>query len=582
MKTKNLTDEDLNLRLCALGALSQAVGQIWPETKFGLYRMTDAGFSCDFDVGTTISEKQFAEIEDALILDTEGLSFEPASREEVLQCLKKGRQDYLSEHYEKQPVDEFICYKRGQFQLPLTDRPTKTAEPVHFKIVKVGGVYWQNDAQKPQLQRLEAVVFRTREELQVYLEREVVDHRQLGLQHNLFMFSETVGAGLPLWLENGATIRRQLENFIIDEEIKRGYSHVYTPDITHIGLYEISGHYPYYKDSMYAPLDIEGQRFMLRPMTCPHHFQIYKQKPRTFKELPIRLAELATLYRREQSGELYGLMRVRCFTLADAHIICRPDQVESELNSALQLIEDVADVLGLERYRDYSYRLSLGDRQNETKYFKDDKAWQQAEDSLRAVLKQRGTQFVEAPDEAAFYGPKIDIQMRNQNGQEETILTVQYDFVMPKRFKLTYLDADQKVREAAVIHRSSIGAIERLVAFLIEFYQCKFPVWLSPCQLKILTISDDSRLLESAESLQQQARQAKIRVQIDSGNRSIAKKIRQSQLEFIPYVLVLGEQELKDSRYHLKVRGDLKTAADKTYDFSQIIELIRQDTEAFR
>ena len=581
MKSISLTDTDLHMRLQVLGALSQVIWQIWPKVRFGLYQMTEHGFRCDFDVGQTISEKQFAEFEDKMNLDTEGLSAVEASAQTVRQWLKDNQQIYLLEVYQEQVYPKYTFYKRANFQLPLIGKFICYKQPIHFKIIKVGGAYWQNDAKQTQLQRLEVVVFAKQTDLQTHLQRKIVDHRQLGLKHNLFMFSEVIGAGLPLWLEDGATIRRQLEHFIIEEEIKRGYSHVYTPDITRLKLYEVSGHYPHYKDSMYAPIDIDGQQFMLRPMTCPHHFQIYKQKPRTYNELPIRLAELATLYRREQSGELYGLARVRCFTLADAHIICRFDQVADELKQALDLIEYVAQVLGMQPYQDYFYRLSLGKRDDEVKYFKDDQAWNQAEDLLRGFLKQRGTQFVEAQDEAAFYGPKIDIQMLNSNGQEETILTVQYDFVMPKRFELTYLDAQQKQHQAAVIHRSSIGAIERLIAFLIEFYQGKFPVWLSPCQLKILLISDEEDVLSLANDLQLQARKAKLRVKIDRSNKSIAKKVRQSRLEYIPYVFALGQKEAQAGRFQLQARQDLKNVkADLS--FQQIMALVKEDIDSFR
>ena len=304
-----------------------------------------------------------------------------------------------------------------------------------------------------------------------YMDEQILkdrDHKKLGRELDLFTFSDTVGKGLPLWTPKGSTIRRELERWVVDEEIKDGYLHVYTPDIAKLDLYKKSGHYPYYKDSMYAPIAIEEEEFMLRPMTCPHHFELYLSRPHSYKELPLRIAELAKLYRFEKSGELMGLQRTRSFCLADAHIICRKDQAQSEINRVLNLIEKMAKVLGLEAGKNYTYRLSLGNRADDKKYFKDDSAWDGAEEMLRQVLNDRKAKFVEAPDEAAFYGPKIDIQMKNVNGKEDTAFTVQYDFVMPKRFNLNYINEKGEDEQALVVHRSSIGAIERVVAYLIE------------------------------------------------------------------------------------------------------------------
>src|SRR3989338_5997337 len=292
----------------------------------------------------------------------------------------------------------------------------------------------------------------------------------------LFTFSDTVGKGLPLWLPKGATVRRELERFIIDTELRLGYLHVRTPDIAKLDLYKKSGHYPHYKDSMYAPITIDDEQFMLRPMTCPHHFQMYLSKPRSYRELPMRIAELAKLYRYEQSGELMGLQRVRSFCLSDAHIICaNEEQAAEEISFALDLIEYATGVFGLKHGVNYSFRLSLGDRANTEKYFKNDAAWEKGEMLLRNLMKKRKEPFVEAPNEAAFYGPKIDVQMKNANGKEDTAFTVQYDFCMPERFNLTYKGENGKDHRAFVVHRSSIGAIERFTAFLIEHFAGAFP-----------------------------------------------------------------------------------------------------------
>ena len=369
------------------------------------------------------------------------------------------------------------------------------------------------------------------------------DHKKLGRELDLFTFSDTVGKGLPLWTPKGSVIRRELERFIVDEEIRRGYLHVYTPDIAKLDLYRKSGHFPHYKDSMYAPIVIDDEEYMLRPMTCPHHFELYLDKPHSYRELPIRIAELAKLYRYEQSGELMGLQRVRSFCLADAHIICASEeQAAEEVTKALDLIVYVAGVFGLKQGEHYRFRLSLGDRTNTEKYYKNDAAWEKGESLLRALLKKRGEEFEEAKDEAAFYGPKIDIQMKNVNGKEDTAFTVQYDFCMPDKFDLTYTGQDGAQHRAFVIHRSSIGAIERIVAFLIEHYAGAFPLWLSPVQVALLPVSDKHTAY--AKEILEYLRAENIRVELSDGD-SLGKRIRTAKLQKVPYVLVVGDAEME-------------------------------------
>ena len=384
------------------------------------------------------------------------------------------------------------------------------------------------------------------------------DHKKLGRELDLFTFSDTIGKGLPLWTPKGAAIRREIERFIVDLEIEKGYDHVYTPDIAKLDLYKKSGHYPYYKDSMYAPIEIEDEEFMLRPMTCPHHFELFLDKPRSYKDLPIRYAELAKLYRFEKSGELMGLQRVRSFCLADAHIICTRDQAKGEIKEVLKLIDDAASVFGLEKGKDYHYRLSLGDRSDENKkYFKDDAAWDEAEGVLRGALKEDGSEFVEAEGEAAFYGPKIDVQMVNANGKEDSAFTVQYDFVMPKRFKLEYINDKGEMEEAVVVHRSSIGAIERTIAFLIEKYKGNFPTWLTPVQVKILPITE--RNLDYAKKINVELKKEGIRVETDERNETLGGKIRDAQLEKVSYMLIVGDRDEKENKISIRKRngGDL-------------------------
>ncbi len=380
------------------------------------------------------------------------------------------------------------------------------------------------------------------------------DHKKLGPELELFYIDPVVGKGLPMFLPKGATIKRELERFVIEEEIKRGYQHVHTPDLARLELYEKSGHYPHYKDSMYAPIEIDEDKYMLRPMTCPHHFQMYLQKPRSYRELPMRIAELAQLYRYEQSGELMGLQRVRTFCLADAHIICASEQqAADEVAGALDLIEYMASVFGLKLGTDYRYRLSLGDRANTEKYHKNDAAWKKSEDLLRKVMQKRGYEFEEAKDEATFYGPKIDIQMKNVNGKEDTAFTVQYDFCMPDRFDLTYVGEDGTKKRAFVVHRSSIGAIERSMAFLIEKYAGAFPLWISPVQARVLPIGEAHQ--EFAKTVMQELKDAGIRAELDDSNESLGKKIREAKKQKVPYLLVIGEQEVAAKQATLEGRN---------------------------
>lgn len=381
------------------------------------------------------------------------------------------------------------------------------------------------------------------------------DHRRLGQELGLFTFSDLVGSGLPLWLPKGATVRRILERFIVDTEIAWGYQHVYTPDIAKLDLYKTSGHYPYYKDSMYAPIQIDEHEFMLRPMTCPHHFQVYADRPKSYRELPLRIAELAKLYRYEGSGELSGLVRVRSFCLADAHIICADkDQAASEISKALDLIEHVSSVFGLTLGTDYSYRLSLGDRADDQKYYKNDTAWDEGEAMLREVLKNRGGAFVEATGEAAFYGPKIDIQMKDARGKENTAFTVQYDFCMPDRFNLTYIDKDGTEKRPVVVHRSSIGAIERVIAFLIEHYAGAFPTWLAPVQVVVLPVGGGHH--EYGKSVVESLLQAGLRAELDASDESLGKRIRKAKMEKVPYLMVVGDKEIEGQMVSLEKRGE--------------------------
>lgn len=400
------------------------------------------------------------------------------------------------------------------------------------------------------------------------------DHRVIGKEQDLFVFSDTVGKGLPLYTEKGAAIRRELDRFIVDEEIRRGYRHVITPDIAKIDLYQKSGHYPYYKDSMYAPIEIDEEKFMLRPMTCPHHFELYLSKPRSYRELPMRIAEMAKLYRYENSGNLAGLVRVRSFCLADSHIICADkEQAKSEVKGALSLIEDVAKVFGLKKGEDFWYRLSLGDRKDDKKYYKDDSAWDEAEQVLREVLQSQDVKFYEAENEAAFYGPKIDIQMKDVRGQENTAFTVQYDFVMPKRFNLVYTASDGTEKLATVIHRSSIGAIERIMAFLIEKYEGNFPLWISPVQVKVIPVRTTHN--EYAQKVFQDLKNEHIRTEIDTEDENLGTKVRSVKTEKVPYWIVIGDKEMESGKLTIENRNGEKSEMTLEEIISKLKEEIK-------
>jgi len=399
------------------------------------------------------------------------------------------------------------------------------------------------------------------------------DHKKLGKQLELFTFSNTVGKGLPLFTHKGAAMRRVLERFIVDEEIRRGYQHVHTPDIAKLELYEKSGHYPHYKDSMYAPIKVDDEEFMLRPMTCPHHFELYLSRPHSYRELPIRIAELAGLYRYEQSGELMGLQRVRTFCLADAHIICKDEeQAVEEIANALDLIEYVAGVFGLTQGTDYWYRLSLGDRNNTEKYYDNPAAWDKSEDLMRKLMRKRGSEFSEEKDEAAFYGPKIDVQMKNANGKEDTAFTVQYDFCMPERFDIGYIAEDGSHQRAFVVHRSSIGAVERLMAFLIEHYNGAFPTWLAPVQVHVLSVSE--KHVSYAQQVHQALMNSGIRSELDVSDDSLGKRIRNTKLEKTPYFLVLGDQEVDTESITVESRDDGKIGS---MSVTQFIDRVTQE-----
>ncbi len=558
--------------------LAAAVKEFYPDAKATIGPAIDNGFYYDFDALPS---------PDLAALEAKMKEFLPAwtefAHKEV--SVDEAKEYFKGNQYKLELIDEIVgkgetitLYTCGGFtdlcRGGHSENPAKEIPADSFKLSHTAGAYWRGDEKNTMLNRIYGLAFDTAAELSAYEtqqeEAKKRDHKVLGKQLGLFTFSDVVGKGLPLWTPKGSAIRRELERFIVDEEVRRGYLHVYTPDIAKLDLYKKSGHYPYYKESMYAPIKIDEEEFMLRPMTCPHHFELYLSEPHSYRDLPMRIAELAQLYRYEQSGELSGLQRVRTFCLADAHIVCaNEEQAMDEIAGALDLIEYIAHTFGLKQGENYWYRLSLGDRANADKYYKNDEAWEKGETMLRELLTKRDAHFVEAKDEAAFYGPKVDIQMKNVNGKEDTAFTVQYDFCMPERFDLKYTDKDGTEKRAFVVHRSSIGAIERIFAFLIEYYGGAFPTWLSPEQVRILPISE--KHLEYANEIIAILQKEGVRAAIDTSNETIGKKIRNWKLEKTPYAIVIGDKEMADHTITAETRDGVKHAGTTLEAFTQNI-----------
>lgn len=577
------SDNLVKLRHSASHLLAAAIKNLYPDSFPTIGPATESGFYYDFD-NLAVSPEDLPKIEEEMgkiVKNWRGF-------EQIVVDATKAKEIFAGNIYKIELIDELekkgetiTLYKSGDFtdlcKGGHIDNPADALK--HFKLMSIAGAYWRGDEKNKMLTRIYGTAFESKDELDKYLtDLELAkerDHRKIGSEMGLFVFSEIVGKGLPLWTEKGAAIRREIERFIVDEEIKRGYLHVYTPDIAQVALYEKSGHYPYYKDSMYAPIKIDDEQYMLRPMTCPHHFELYLSKPHSYKELPVRIAELAKLYRYEQSGELTGLIRVRSFCLADAHIVAMADQAESEISGALDLISYIAGIFGLKPGEHYRYRLSLGDRKDEGKYFKDDESWEKAENTLRTVLNNQHVPFFEAEGEAAFYGPKIDVQMKNVNGKEDTAFTVQYDFVMPGRFKLEYTDQDGSKKQPIVIHRSSVGAIERVVAFLIEHFGGNFPFWISPTQVKVLPVSD--KTLSYAEEIYSSLKELGFRVDLDSRQETLGAKIRDGEKEKVPFLLIVGPKEAESGMVSVRTRGIGNGPAVTLNDFIALISKLRAE-----
>ena len=582
---KFMDNEQLNkIRHSLSHLLAMAVLEKFPQAKLGIGPVIDNGFYYDFDLPQPITDADLPKLEKQMRrFIGQKLIFEKLNK-----SLPEAREISKNQKYKLELIEELAkakqpltYYQSGKFLdlcagphiVSTTEIPTEA-----FKLTHVAGAYWRGSEKNPMLTRIYGVAFEDKKTLNEYLQMQAeakkLDHRLLGQNLELFVFADQVGKGLPMLTPKGSIIRRELERFTVDEELKRGYQHVYTPPLAKTELYKISGHYPYYKDTMYPVMKVDDDELILRPMTCPHHFMLFKSKPRSYRELPLRLAELASQFRYEKSGELSGLMRVRMFTLADAHIFLAPEQAEAEIKEVLKLIDFINKNLGLKKGKDYMYRLSLGDRQDTKKYNKDDKTWDFAENVLRKVLKQIKAPYYETKGEAAFYGPKIDVQMKRVNGQEDTAFTVQYDFVLPERFALKYIDNRGRERQPIVLHRSSIGCLERTIAFLIEHYAGALPTWLSPIQAAIIPVGKAHKVF--ANKLGKEFAQENIRVEVYGDNETVGYKIRNAEKHKVPYILVIGDKEKKSNKLAVRERGKktLKIVATKKF-LADLIKVIK-------
>ncbi len=536
--------------------LAAAVLELFPETKLGIGPPTETGFYYDFQRPTKFTPEDLGKIEARMQqLQAQNLTFERKMTPKA-EGLAKYQDDWMKrELIEERAGEVFSEYTLGPHFIDFCRGPhvPSTEKLKAFKLLSIAGAYWKGNEKNPQLQRIYGTAFFTKKELDDYLNRleeaKKRDHRRIGKELELFTVNELVGAGLPLWLPKGATVRRVLEDYILELERKAGYQHVYTPDLAKVELYQRSGHWEHYHEDMFPPMELETERMVLRPMNCPHHILIYKSKMRSYRDLPVRIAELGTMYRYERSGVLSGLSRVRCMTLNDAHIFCTPDQIKEEFTGVMRLVERAYKDLGI---TNYSYRLSLRDKENTEKYVANDEMWLLAERMLREAMDSLGLPYVEAPGEAAFYGPKLDIQLADVMGHEETYSTIQIDFHLPNQFDLGYVGADGQQHRPVMIHRAIISTMERMISYLIELYAGAFPLWLAPVQAIVLPIAD--RQNEYAREVHRKLIAAGLRAEIDERSDKINLKIRESQLQKIPYMLVVGDREAQAGQVSVRHR----------------------------
>ncbi|HCW0040643.1 TPA: threonine--tRNA ligase [Staphylococcus aureus] len=547
------------LRHSTAHLMAHAIKRLYGNVKFGVGPVIEGGFYYDFDIDQNISSDDFEQIEKTMkqiVNENMKIERKVVSRDEAKELFSND--EYKLELIDAIPEDENVTlYSQGDFtDLCRGVHVPSTAKIKEFKLLSTAGAYWRGDSNNKMLQRIYGTAFFDKKELKAHLqmleERKERDHRKIGKELELFTNSQLVGAGLPLWLPNGATIRREIERYIVDKEVSMGYDHVYTAVLANVDLYKTSGHWDHYQEDMFPPMQLdETESMVLRPMNCPHHMMIYANKPHSYRELPIRIAELGTMHRYEASGAVSGLQRVRGMTLNDSHIFVRPDQIKEEFKRVVNMIIDVYKDFGFE---DYSFRLSYRDPEDKEKYFDDDDMWNKAENMLKEAADELGLSYEEAIGEAAFYGPKLDVQVKTAMGKEETLSTAQLDFLLPERFDLTYIGQDGEHHRPVVIHRGVVSTMERFVAFLTEETKGAFPTWLAPKQVQIIPVNVDLHY-DYARQLQDELKSQGVRVSIDDRNEKMGYKIREAQMQKIPYQIVVGDKEVENNQVNVRQYG---------------------------
>ena len=551
--------------------LAQAVKHLYPEAKFWVGPVIEEGFYYDIDLGDkTLTEEDLSKIEKEMKKCAKAdkrIYREEISKEEALEKFKDDpyKIDLISRMDEADTV--ISCYTQGDFtDLCRGPHVDTTKKMKYFKLIKHSGAYWKGDAKNKMLQRIYGICFENEEDLNNYLveleERKQRDHRKIGKEQEIFMNHELVGAGMPIWLPNGAVIRKELENYIYEKERNLGYEHVYSPCVGTVDLYKTSGHWDHYKENMFPMMKVDEEEFVLRPMNCPHHMLVYKNKLHSYRDLPIRIGEFATDFRYEASGAVKGLERVRCMCQNDAHLFVTPDQIGEEFKKVVSLILDVYKDFGI---KEYKFRLSLRDPEDKEKYFDDDKMWNEAESKLREVLNELNVEYFEAIGEAAFYGPKLDVEVKPAVGPEVTLSTCQLDFLLPRRFDLSYIDSNGEKQTPVVLHRAIFGTFDRFTAFLIEETKGAFPTWLAPVQVNIIPVNNNYHL-DYANEIYNMLKENNVRVELDDREEKMGYKIRESQTKKIPITLILGDKEKDENLVSYRRHG-----SDKTYSVEKNI-----------
>ena len=571
-------DEKLSVKnhSCA-HLLAQAVKHLYPNAMFWVGPVIESGFYYDIDLGdVVITEADLEKIEKEMkkiSKDGKRIVRHEISKEEAMDMFKDDpyKIDLISRMDENETI--ISCYSQGDFtDLCRGPHVDTVKELKYFKLIKVSGAYWKGDAKNKMLQRIYGVCFDTEEDLNAYLkeleEAKERDHRKIGKELDIFMSDDLVGRGLPMFLPNGYIIWQELENYIKDKERKLGYQHVMTPCVGTVNLYKTSGHWDHYKENMFPAMEVDGEAFVLRPMNCPHHMMIYANRLHSYKDLPIRIGEIAHDFRYEASGAVKGIERGRHFCQNDAHLFVTPEQIKDEFKSVVDLIFDVYKDFNI---TDYRCVLSLRDPEDKEKYYPDDEMWNKAENELREVLNELGIEYTEEVGEAAFYGPKLDVNVKPAVGNEYTLSTCQLDFCLPMKFDLKYIDADGNKKTPVVLHRAILGSLDRFMAYILEETKGALPLWLSPVQVNVIPVNNEYHL-EYATKLFNQFNDENIRCELDSREEKLGYKIRESQTRKIPYTLVLGDKEKEDNMVTYRKFGNSETTTVSLYDFIKLIK----------